>query len=91
MEINILEDKKKKLVFELKGEKHTLNNALREELWNDKSVKVSAYNLSHPIIGIPKFMIETDGTKEPKKALKDALARLKKKNNSLIKEVSKIK
>lgn len=91
MEIKILEDKKKNLVFELTGEKHTLCNALREELWNDKSVKVAAYNISHPIIGVPKFMLETDGTKEPKKALKDALARLKKKNSDLAKEVSKTK
>lgn len=91
MEINVLEDKKKKLVFELKGEKHTMCNVLREELWNDKSITVSSYNISHPIIGIPKFIIETDGTKEPKQALKDALKRLKKKNDDLAKEVKKTK
>ncbi|MBT3720802.1 DNA-directed RNA polymerase subunit L [archaeon] len=91
MEINILEDKKKRLVFELKGEKHTLCNAVRDELWNDKSVTVSAYNISHPLVGVPKFIVETDGKKEPKKALKDAIARLKKKNNDLAKEVKKIK
>ncbi|MEK6917130.1 MAG: DNA-directed RNA polymerase subunit L [Nanoarchaeota archaeon] len=90
MEINILEDKKKRLVFELKGEGHTLCNALRQELWNDKEVTVSAYNISHPIIGVPKFMIETEG-KEPKKALRDAISRLKKTNTDLLKEVRKIK
>ena len=90
MEINILEDKKKRLVFELKGEGHTLCNALRQELWNDKDVTVSAYNISHPIIGIPMFMIETDG-KDPKKALKAAIARLKKANTELLKEVKKVK
>jgi len=90
MEINIIEDKKKRLVFELKGEGHTLCNALREELWNDKSVTVSAYNISHPIIGVPKFIIETDD-KDPKKALKDAITRLKKRNSDLSKEVSKVR
>jgi DNA-directed RNA polymerase subunit L len=90
MEINVLEDKKKRLVFELKGEGHTLCNVLRDELWNDKSVKVSAYNIAHPLVGIPKFIIETDG-KAPKKALKDAIARLKKKNSDLLKEGKKIK
>ena len=90
MEINILEDKKKRLVFELKGEGHTLCNALRQELWNDKDVTVSAYNISHPIIGIPMFMIETDG-KDPKKALKAAVARLKKANTELLKEIKKVK
>jgi DNA-directed RNA polymerase subunit L len=88
MEINILEEKSKKLVFELKGENHTLCNALREELWNDKAVTVSAYNISHPLVGVPKFIIETDGEKEPKKALKDAIARLKKKNADLAKQLS---
>ena len=87
MELNILEDKKKRLVFELKGEDHTLCNALRDELWNDKSVKVSAYNIHHPLVGTPKFIIETDGTKQPKKALKDAIARLKQKNSDLLKKV----
>jgi DNA-directed RNA polymerase subunit L len=91
MEINILEDKKKRLVFELKDEKHTICNVLREELWNDKSVTIAAYNISHPIIGVPKFIVETDGTKEPKKAVKEALKRLKKKNEDLSKEVKKIK
>lgn len=88
MEINILEDKPKKLVFELKGEDHTLCNALREELWNDESVIVSAYNINHPLIGVPKFIIETKD-KEPKKALKDAILRLKKRNSEILKVLKK--
>ena len=90
MEINILEDKKKRLVFELKGEGHTLCNVLREELWNDKSVTVSAYNISHPLVGIPTFIIETS-SKSPKKALKDAISRLKKKNSTLVKKVKTLR
>lgn len=90
MEINIIEDKKKRLVFELKGEGHTLCNVLREELWNDKSVTVSAYNISHPLVGIPTFIIETS-SKSPKKALKDAIARLKKKNSTLVKKVKTLR
>ncbi len=86
MEINILEDKSKKLVFELKGEDHTLCNALREELWNDESVSVAAYTISHPLVGIPKFIIETKD-KEPKKALKDAISRLKKRNADIAKNL----
>jgi DNA-directed RNA polymerase subunit L len=91
MEINVLEEKPKRMVFELKGESHTLCNALREELWNDKSITVSAYNISHPLVGVPKFIIETDGDKEPKKALKDAVSRLKKKNAEFAKQVSSMK
>ena len=84
MEINVLEDKKKRMVFELNGEGHTLCNALREELWNDKDVTVAAYNIDHPLIGVPKFIIESE---DPKKSLKDAISRLKKKNSELLKEL----
>jgi len=90
MEINILEDKKKRLVFELKGEGHTLCNALREELWNDKSITVAAYNISHPLTAVPKFIIETNG-KSPKTALKSAIDRLKKKNSELLKKAKYIR
>ena len=86
MEINVLEDKKKRFVFEVKGEGHTLCNALRNELWADKSVTVSAYNIAHPLVGIPKFIVETDG-KDPKRSVKDAITRLKKQNAELAKQV----
>ena len=82
MEVTILEDKKKRLVFEIKGEDHTLCNALREELWNDKSVTVAAYNISHPMIGVPKFIVEAE---DPKASVKDAISRLKKKNTEVLK------
>ncbi len=91
MDINILEDKKSRLVFEIHGEDHTFCNILREELWNDKSVKVAAYNISHPLVGIPKFIVETDSKEDPKKALADAVSRLKKKDADLLKQVKKIK
>ena len=77
MELKILEDKKNKMVFELKGENHTFCNALKSELWNDKHVKIAGYNIAHPLIGIPKFIVETDGKESPKKALKGAAKRLK--------------
>jgi len=86
MEIKIIEDKKKRLVFELIGEDHTFCNVLREELNNDEAVTAAAYNISHPLIGIPKFIVETSD-KEPKKALKDAISRLKKKNDLLRKQI----
>ncbi|MBW2996436.1 DNA-directed RNA polymerase subunit L [Candidatus Woesearchaeota archaeon] len=77
MKLKILEDKKNKMVFELKGESHTFCNALKAELWNDKHVKVAGYNIAHPLIGVPKFVVETDGRESPKKALTDAAKRLK--------------
>jgi len=76
MEIKILEEKKNKIIFELKGETHTFSNVLRKELWNDKHVKAAGYNVTHPLIGVPKFIVETDGGESPKKALVEAAKRL---------------
>jgi len=76
MEIKILEDKKSKMVLEIKGESHTFCNALKQELWNDKHIKVVGYSIAHPLIGIPKFIVETDGQESPKKALAEAAKRL---------------
>ncbi len=77
MELNVLEKKKNRLVFELPGADHTLCNALKTELWNDKDVKVATYSIKHPLLAVPKFILETK-TKDSSKALLDASARLKK-------------
>lgn len=82
MELKVIEEKKNKLILEMKGADHTLCNSLRKELWNDKSVKVAGYNISHPLIGIPRMVVETTG-EEPKKALLEAAKRLKKDNEKL--------
>ncbi len=90
MEIKVIESTKKRIVFELPGTDHTFCNGLKKELWNDKNIKVSAYNIEHPLIGIPKFIVETDD-KEPKKALSDAVKRLQKKNKEFLDLAKKIK
>jgi DNA-directed RNA polymerase subunit L len=90
MELKVVENNKKRLVFDLVGADHTFSGALKKELWNDKSVKVSAYNVEHPLIGIPRFIVETDD-KDPKKVLLDAVKRLEKKNESLLEDAKKIK
>ncbi|OGM02544.1 hypothetical protein A3K72_02015 [Candidatus Woesearchaeota archaeon RBG_13_36_6] len=79
MEINIIEESKNKMIFEIKGESHTLANLLKKELWNDKNVTAAGYHIKHPLIGTPKMVIETSGT-TPINALEDAINRLKKKN-----------
>ena len=91
MELNILEDTPKRLVFELKGATHTLCNPIKVELWNNKHVKVSTYSISHPLVGVPKFIVETDGTVKPKKALSEAAARLADSASKLRKEFKKVK
>ncbi|MBR9675493.1 DNA-directed RNA polymerase subunit L [Candidatus Woesearchaeota archaeon] len=91
MELEVREDKKSRFEFKLFGEDHTFCNALRDELWNDKEVTIAAYNIKHPLISEPIFVVETTSKKEPRKALKDALKRLDKKNEEFLKEFSKAK
>jgi len=75
MEINVLEEKKGKMVFELIGASHTLCNVLKKELWKDKHVKNTGYVIKHPLVGKPEFMVETDG-EDPRKVVTSACQKL---------------
>jgi len=86
MKIRVIEQTKTKLTFELQGESHTLCNALKEELRNDKNVKVASYFVSHPDIDQPTFTVES---KDPKKCLLAAVTRLKKSNDIFLKAFTK--
>ena len=90
MEINILEEKSKRLVFELDSD-HGFCNVLKKELLNVKGVLIATYSIDHPLISKPKFIVETDTSIEPKAALKKAVERLKKLSADFKKEVAKIK
>tara|TARA_Y100000310_G_C20693001_1_gene823607 strand:- start:4528 stop:4806 length:279 start_codon:yes stop_codon:yes gene_type:complete len=89
MELNILLEKKNKLIVQVKGGDNTLCNALREELNNDTHVKNTGYTIRHPLVGIPRLIVETDTSSNPKKALLAAAQRIKKNNDSLKKAVMK--
>lgn len=86
MEIKILDDKKNKLILEVKGTDHTLCNAIKTELWNDKHVKTATYSIRHPQISVPQIIIETDGEESPKNALINAAQRMQKENAKFKKE-----
>jgi len=90
MELNILEEKKDRLVFEVKGEGHTLSNAIRKELWNDEHVKVATYAVEHPLIEVPHFILETDGA-DPKKTLLAATKRIEKQLEKVKAEAKELK
>ncbi len=88
MEISVLEESKNRLVIEIHGEDHTMVNALKKELWNDKDVKIAGYTVNHPSIGIPRLVVETAG-EDPRKALTEAAKRLKKDADKLKKALMK--
>ena len=67
--MKVIKDTKNELEIEITGESHTLCNALRKTLMEDKDVESAAYVMEHPIIGEPKLYIKA---KNPKKSLKKA-------------------
>jgi len=89
MEFKVIEETKNKLVFQLPGETHTLCNTLKHELQMVKGVTIATYRIDHPLVGVPQFYIETKG-EEPRKALKSALASLKKKAAEFKKEAGSL-
>jgi len=72
--MKIIKDTKSELEIEITGESHTLCNALRKTLMEDKDVESAAYIVEHPIIGEPKLYIKA---KNPRKSLKKAAETLK--------------
>ncbi|GAB4308188.1 MAG: hypothetical protein Kow0019_04510 [Methanobacteriaceae archaeon] len=72
--MKIIKDTKKELEIEIDGESHTLCNALRKILMEDKDVLSAAYVIEHPIVGEPKLYINA---KNPRKSLKNASETLK--------------
>ena len=78
MEIETIEETPKRLIIEVRGENHTLMNVLKNQLWNNAHVKVAAYNVKHPLIGIPQLIVETDGNVKPRKAIIDASEKIRK-------------
>lgn len=89
MEFKVIEEAKNKLIFKLVGETHTFCNALKNELQQVKGVSIATYTIDHPLVGEPQFLLEMKSG-EPRKALKQALAALKKKANELRKEAAKL-
>ena len=89
MKINVLEDSKKKLEFEVEGEDHTLCNALKKELWQDEHVKAATYKIEHPLVSAPRFLVVTDGKESAKEAIVAAATRLKKLNDKFLKSFQK--
>ncbi len=85
MEIKIVEEKGNKLEFEI-DENVGFLNALKKELLNDDSVKIATCFVKHTLVGKPKMIIEAD---DPRKALSNAVNRIKKLNAQFAEDVKK--
>lgn len=91
MEIKYTEDTKDRIKVELVGEDHTLANAVRKELWENPHIKISGYQIEHPLVSSPVLVIETDQKEDPKKSLIKALEGLRKKNKILLDSIKQLK
>ena len=89
MEIKVLEKDKKKLIFEVDETNHTVYNALKMELWENKDTKIAGYHVSHPLVGKTKFHVEMK-TGDAKKAVEEAIESLKKRCSELSKQAAKL-
>jgi DNA-directed RNA polymerase subunit L len=72
MEIKVLNKTDTELEVEIKGEDHTLMNALKSSLLKDKAVKVATYDIEYPGISNPFLYIQTSKSEDPIDALKKA-------------------
>jgi len=89
MEIKVLEQKKNKLVLKINGGGHTICNVLKDELKNDSNVNLVAYMIDHPLVGVPKMEIETNGKVSPEAAIKKALKKISSDADKLKKNIMK--
>lgn len=87
MKVDIKEESKDKLLFNIDGEDHTLCNLLVKKLNENKDVIRATYSIDHPLVGIPEVMVEA---KDAKAAVKKAIADLLKSAEELNKEASKL-
>jgi|GEM_PF-609438 len=57
MELNVVKEDEKSLLLECRGETITLTEALREHLWDVKSVTEAAQIKEHPYLAEPKIFV----------------------------------
>jgi DNA-directed RNA polymerase subunit L len=71
MELEVKTSKKNLLEFNIKGERHTLPNLLRNKLLKENDVTFVSYTLRHPQDTEAEFVLRTN-KKEAKKVLLEA-------------------
>ncbi len=86
MAITVKENTKDSLKIEILDGDQTLANALKEEMWNDKGVKISGYGVKHSLADNPVLVVKG---KEPKKILLNAVKRCTNNNKEFLSEFKK--
>jgi DNA-directed RNA polymerase subunit L len=76
MEVKIIRKTDTEIEMEIKGESHTLMNALKAALLEDKAVVTATYTIEFPGVSEPVLHVKTDKTEDPIDAVKKAASRL---------------
>jgi DNA-directed RNA polymerase subunit L len=76
MEIKVLKKTDTEIEVEIKGEDHTLMNALKSSLLKNKAVQVATYDIEYPGISNPVLYVRTGSSEDPIDAIKKAAADL---------------
>jgi DNA-directed RNA polymerase subunit L len=72
MEIKVLNKTDTEIEVIIKGEDHTVMNALKSSLLKDKAVKVATYDIEYPGISNPVLFVKTSKSEDPIDAIKKA-------------------
>ncbi len=78
MEVTIVNKTDNDIYIKIAGETHTLLNALKTALLNNKHVEIATYDIEHPTISDPVLFVRTDGA--------DPIEVIKKASREVIKE-----
>ncbi len=84
MELTIVNKTDKEISIKVEGESHTILNALKTALLNNKHVEIATYDIKHPTISEPILFVRTDGA-DPIEVIKKASGELVKECDEFIK------
>ncbi len=75
LQIRVLKHDQGRIEMEIRGEGHTLLNLLVSELNKNPHV-TAAYRIEHPLLGIARLSVRTDGNITPLEAIRSAIGTL---------------
>jgi DNA-directed RNA polymerase subunit L len=89
MKIKILKKSSNELNIEIEGEGHTFCNVLQKALLEDEMIEMAGYNIAHPLISSPTVYVRTKGRRKPEAAIKEAVKKVRKRNQEFRKTFEK--
>lgn len=89
MEVKIIRKTDTEIEMEIKGESHTLMNALKAALIEDSAVETATYTIEFPGVSEPILYVKTDKTEDPIDAIKKAASLLAGQCDDFVKQFSR--